>query len=172
MKALERNFSAVKLLVAKHLRPVPYPLPRLPQPTLSCVRCLKRGPSVVCGRRSFRQKCKYCTNLHQKCTNVRIPLAFAPLSANISQLPREFWAEGRRLQKAYDKANLAKTLAAYNNANHLARAFSREIDAFRREHGFYDWRDNVQADIAHGIRTLVQIQTAQVSRFLSDQRLC
>ena len=137
MKALERNSSAVELLVAKYSRLVPYPLPRLSQPTLSCVRCLKGSPSVVCGWRLFRQKCKYCTHLHQKCTNVRILLAFAPLSANVSQLPREFWAEGRRLQKAYDKANLAKTPAAYNNANRQARAFSREIDAFGREHRFY-----------------------------------
>ena len=150
---------------------MPYPLPRAPQPTLSCVSCLKGGPSVVCGRRLFRQKCKYCTHLHQKCINVCIPLAFALLSANVLQLPREFWAEGHRLQKAYDKANRAKTPAAYNNANRQVRAFSRKIDAFGREHGFYDERNNVQADIAHGIRTLVQIQAAKVSRFLSDQRL-
>ena len=160
MKALERNSSAVELLVAKHSRPVPYPLPRALQPTLGCVRCLKGGPSVVCGQKLFRHKCKYCAHLHQKCTNVRILFAFAPLSANVLQLPREFWAEGHRLQKAYDKANLAKTPAAYNNANRLARAFSRKINAFGQEHGFYNWRDNVQTDIAHGIRTLVQIQAA------------
>ena len=78
MNALERNSRAVESLVATHSRPVPYPLPRVPQPPLSCVRCLKGGPSIVCGRKSFRHRCKYCIQLHTKCINVRILIAFAP----------------------------------------------------------------------------------------------
>ena len=84
------------------------------------------------------------------------------------QNPRKLWPRARKLAQLYNEVNITKTQELYDAANNAANAFDMEIRSF----GIEDWkaflggrtrRDNINMEILHGIRTLVQLIATNVS---------